>query len=147
MTKKRNRRDHPRPLVRVSLGLRVDVLGALSRAARACRKLLTPRPRVVAWADVPVGALVLAAVADGSLTRIRSLCLRSSPLQGALVGVVNPDSGPHCDDFYEHEPWDRLGRRRGSALVTVLARRVRSAATADDLEGLAGAALAREVTK
>lgn len=130
----------------MTLGLRVDVLGILSRTVDACRALLASRPRVVAWDDVPVGALVMSAVADGSLTRIRSLCLRSSPLQGALVGVVNPDSGPHCDDFYEHEPWDRLGRRRGSVLVTVLARRVRPAATADDLEGLAGAALVREVT-
>ncbi len=146
MTKKQKPRRRG-PLARVTLGLRVDVLGVLSRVAGACRLLLAPRPRVVAWADVPVGALVMSAVVDGSLTRIRSLCLRSSPLQGALVGVVNPDSGPHCDDFYEHEPWDRLGRRRGSALVTVLARRVRSAATADDLEGLASAALAREVTK
>ena len=102
---------------------------------------------VAMLAEHNVGALVVSPTADESLRRIRSLCLRSSPLQGALVGVVNPDSGPHCDDFYEHEPWDRLGRRRGSALVTVLARRVRSAATADDLEGLASAALAREVTK
>lgn len=146
MTKKQKPRRRG-PLARVTLGLRVDVLGVLSRVAGACRVLLAPRPRVVAWGDVPVGALVMSAVVDGSLTRIRSLCLRSSPLQGALVGVVNPDSGPHCDDFYEHEPWDRLGHRRGSALVTVLARRVRPAATADDLEGLVGAALAREVTK
>ena len=146
MTKKQKSRRRG-PLARVTLGLRVDVLGVLSRVAGACRVLLAPRPRVVAWTDVPVGALVMSAVADGSLTRIRSLCLRSSPQRGARVGVVSPDSGRHCVGFYEHEPWDRLGRRRGSALVTVLARRVRPGATADDLEGLADAALAREVTK
>jgi len=144
MTKKQKPRRRG-PLARVTLGLRVDVLGILSHVAGACRLLLTPRPRVVAWADVPVGALVMA-TPEGPGIRTRTLLVRSSPCSGALVGVVD-DTGPHCDDFYEHELWVSLRRRRGSEQVTVLARRVRPGATADDLEGLAGAALAREVTK
>lgn len=145
MTKKRKPRTPRRrgPLARVTLGLRVDVLGILSNTVDACRALLASRPRVVAWDDVPVNALVLATPAvPGS--EIRTLLVRSSVGSGALVGVVD-DTGPHCDDYYEHEPWHALRRRRGSAEVTVLARGVRPSASADDLEGLAGAALAREV--
>lgn len=123
--------------------MRIDLLRVLGRIIDACHELLTPAPRVVAWDDVPINALVLATPAiPGS--EIRTLLVRSSVGSGALVGVVD-DTGPHCDDYYEHEPWHALRRRRGSAEVTVLARGVRPSASADDLEALAGAALAREV--
>lgn len=118
--------------VRVSAKLHVDLLEVAQRALdlskgarRFIRRVVDASPireyrhPLVTWHAVPVGSLVM--TTDGELTRV---FLRSSEASGALVSAFRAGERVTCDDSFEHEPWAALERRRGCALVRVLARRV-----------------------
>ena len=122
----RRRRD----ILRINA--RVDVLEILDRCVTGARQLwatLTHRsPDRVSWDAVPVGALVVTcgppSACDGTTTTTRRLLVRRTPDTGAFVGVLRNDGSPSCDDDVESETWLSLGKRRGSVMVLVLARRV-----------------------
>lgn len=132
-TRPRRRRD----ILRINA--RVDVLEILDRCVTGARQLwatLTHRtPDRVSWDAVPVGALVVTCgpptACDGTTTTTRRLLIRRTPDTGAFVGVLRNDGSPSCDDDVESEAWLSLGKRRGSAMVLVLARRVPLAFDAD----------------
>lgn len=140
----KQRRRKKRRIFRFTLGFGVHVnLISLAGQAWTFVQRFSERfaraPDAVAWENVPLRALVM----TGDGRAMRRLIVRATPDSGAMVGVVDDNGAPSCDNHYEHEPWSSLRRRHGTDQVTILARRVSPKATADELTDRAARALAR----
>lgn len=145
--KKRRRRSPFRLSARLHIDL-IDIAerawGAAWQLGKTLRRVVDARAaggEVVAWVDVPDGALVM----TRDNFRCARVLLRSSRLAGSFIATVDAVGEVTVDDQIETETWSALGRRpgRGSAEVRVLARRVATDAKPEKIADLVRRALAQ----